>query len=273
METVEWSHGFPHQHEFFELAYVENGAGINIVNDREQVINKGDFFILDPTTIHNFRKLGSEKLLITNCLFLPELIDNTLKNIRSLDLLLNNYLIKIDSRLLLTPPNLLIFHDKENTVFNIIQILRREFHQQRFAYQEIARTLFIQILIFAIRELGQEIPDNTKSLSARLIEEVEKNPQSNRILQSFAASINYSTPYVSRKFKEETGQTFISFLQKYRVDQSCRLLINTDSSIGDIAESVGYSDWVFFHKLFKKLMKCTPMEYRKLYQLPTECEA
>lgn len=253
----------PHVHDFFELAYVESGMGINVVNGIEQFVRKGDFFILNPTTSHCYRKLGNQKLIIHNCLFLPELIDNTLKNSKNLEEILNSYLIKVDARSLKIPTYLIIFHDKENTIHNIIQNLQKEFDEKQFAYSEIARTLFVQIIIFAIRELDKDVPMRQQTLSAKLIEEIEKNPQSNRILQAFAKKINYSVPYISRKFKEETGHTFISHLQKYRIELSCRLLSTTDYSIGEIADKIGYNDWVFFHKLFKNIMHCTPLEFRK----------
>ena len=253
----------PHRHDFFELAYVESGMGINIVNNTEQIVKKGDFFILDPTTSHCYRKLGTQKLVIRNCLFLPELIDSTLKTSKNLEEILNSYLIKVDVRSLKIPPYLIIFHDKDNSIYDIIQKLQKEYDEKKFAYSEIARTLFIQIIIFAIRELEKDTPLRQQTLSARLIEEIEKNPQSNQILQVFAKKINYSAPYVSRRFKEETGHTFISHLQKYRIELSCRLLVTTDYPIGEIAEKIGYSDWVFFHKLFKSIVHCTPLEFRK----------
>ena len=256
----------PHVHDFFELAYVESGIGINVVNGVEQLVRKGDFFILEPTTTHCYRKLGNQKLIIHNCLFLPELIDSTLKDSRNLEEILNSYLIKVDARSLKIPPYLIIFHDKENSILNIVQSLQREYDEKKFAYSEIARTLFIQIIIFAIRELDRDTPLRQQTISAQLIEEIEKNPQSNNILQSFAKRINYSVPYISRKFKEETGHTFISHLQKYRIELSCRLLATTDLSIAEVADHVGYVDWTFFHKLFKSIMHCTPLEFRKRYK-------
>ncbi len=131
IQAMEWKEDTPpHRHDFFELAYVESGMGINIVNNTEQIVKKGDFFILDPTTSHCYRKLGTQKLVIRNCLFLPELIDSTLKTSKNLEEILNSYLIKVDVRSLKIPPYLIIFHDKDNSIYDIIQKLQKEYDEK-----------------------------------------------------------------------------------------------------------------------------------------------
>ena len=70
-------------------------------------------------------------------------------------------------------------------------------------------------------------------------------------------------PYLSRKFKETIGISFREYLQNTRIEQSCRLLVNTNKKIIDIAQSVGYDDVNFFTDIFKKKMNITPREFRK----------
>ena len=75
--------------------------------------------------------------------------------------------------------------------------------------------------------------------------------------------MNYRLPYISAKFKKETGITVTKFLQNKRIEQSCRYLAETSLSISQIAENVGYTDIKFFNKVFKQVTKITPREYRK----------
>ena len=71
------------------------------------------------------------------------------------------------------------------------------------------------------------------------------------------------TPYMSKRFKQETGVTFSEYLKHVRIDASRRLLINTDKSVAEISELVGYMDTTFFHNTFRTIVGCTPLEYRK----------
>ena len=59
------------------------------------------------------------------------------------------------------------------------------------------------------------------------------------------------------------GITFISFLTGLRIDHALWLLSHTDQTVFAIAAQVGYSDYFYFAKVFKKTMGCTPTAYRK----------
>ena len=85
-------------------------------------------------------------------------------------------------------------------------------------------------------------------------------------LKEISEQLSYSVPYLSKIFAEKYGMTFESCLQKTRVEQSCRLLANTDKKVIEVAECVGYSDLKFFTEIFKKFMNIPPREYRKLYR-------
>lgn len=73
----------------------------------------------------------------------------------------------------------------------------------------------------------------------------------------------YVTPnYFSRVFKEETGQHFTEWLNKYRVDKAKVLLKDVGVKIYEVAERVGYNDYKYFTHVFKKYTGLTPKEYR-----------
>jgi len=84
-----------------------------------------------------------------------------------------------------------------------------------------------------------------------------------KISDAFGGDGQYSTPYMSKRFKQETGVTFSEYLKKVRIDASRRLLINTNKSVAEISELVGYVDTTFFHNTFRDIVGCTPLEYRK----------
>jgi two-component system response regulator YesN len=63
----------------------------------------------------------------------------------------------------------------------------------------------------------------------------------------------YVTPnYLSRIFKAETGENFVEWLNKFRIEKAKELLKNHSFKTYEIAEKVGYSDYKYFSSNFKK---------------------
>ena len=70
---------------------------------------------------------------------------------------------------------------------------------------------------------------------------------------------------LSDRFFEATGETIITYLNKYRINLAALMLRESNYSISDIAEEVGFNDTAYFAKLFKKYMLHTPSGYRQHY--------
>lgn len=70
---------------------------------------------------------------------------------------------------------------------------------------------------------------------------------------------------LSDRFFEATGETIITYLNKYRINLAAILLRESNYSISSIAEEVGFNDTAYFAKLFKKYMFHTPSGYRQHY--------
>lgn len=76
---------------------------------------------------------------------------------------------------------------------------------------------------------------------------------------------NMSPNHFLKVFHEYFGQTPHDFLNTYRLERACVLLINTDLSITDIACSCGFYDASYFVKVFKKYKGMTPKKYRTMF--------
>ncbi|WP_019909441.1 helix-turn-helix domain-containing protein [Paenibacillus sp. HW567] len=81
-------------------------------------------------------------------------------------------------------------------------------------------------------------------------------------LQSVADRINVNASYLSRVFKQETGENFVSFLTRLRMEKAKHMLKEKNVKVYEVAERVGYPNTAYFSKLFKKLCGMSPEEYR-----------
>ncbi|MNJ25671.1 HTH-type transcriptional activator Btr [compost metagenome] len=64
-------------------------------------------------------------------------------------------------------------------------------------------------------------------------------------------------------FKSETGESYLEFLTKVRMEEAKRLLKDSDLKAYEIAELVGYSDQRYFSQVFRKHTGMKPTDYRK----------
>jgi two-component system response regulator YesN len=83
-------------------------------------------------------------------------------------------------------------------------------------------------------------------------------------LQSVANQINVNPSYLSRVFKQEAGDNFIRFLTRVRIDKAKFYLDSKNMKVYEVAEKVGYPNYTYFSKIFKKVVGVTPEEYRKV---------
>lgn len=98
---------------------------------------------------------------------------------------------------------------------------------------------------------------------SRAIEEIRLHYAKRLNIESISETLGVSASYLSRKFKEVTGQTFLDFLNKYRVQQAVGLLGTRKYRISEISEATGFSDYKHFCSVFKKYTTKSPTKFIK----------
>ena len=81
----------------------------------------------------------------------------------------------------------------------------------------------------------------------------------------YAGMCNLSISHFTHRFKAVTGKSLKEYVAYIRVEKAKELLYNTNLSVKEIAESVGYSDQNYFSRIFKKYSGESPLGYRKKY--------
>ncbi len=99
---------------------------------------------------------------------------------------------------------------------------------------------------------------------AQKVAEYIQNHYNEPITLESTAEIFYLNPsYFSRTFKIKLGENFIDYLTRVRMEKAIKLMRDPSLKTYDIAEMVGYNNTNYFSKLFKKIMGCSPTEYRE----------
>lgn len=79
-----------------------------------------------------------------------------------------------------------------------------------------------------------------------------------------AKLVNLAPVSFSRYFKTRTGKTLPDFINELRIGRACRMLVEDQQSITDIAMGCGFSNLANFHRQFRKRMQLAPRDYRNL---------
>lgn len=83
-------------------------------------------------------------------------------------------------------------------------------------------------------------------------------------LQYVCNIYNYHPNYISRQFSRKMGCSFTEYLRDCRVRHAAELLTNTTLPIQEIACGVGYTNALYFSRIFHGMMGLSPSEYRKI---------
>lgn len=81
-------------------------------------------------------------------------------------------------------------------------------------------------------------------------------------ISDISKQFHLSENYISQLFKKEMNVSYTYYTTHKRIQNSCKLLKNTDYSINQVALESGYTDYFHFAKVFKKNLGVTPTEYR-----------
>ncbi len=85
-------------------------------------------------------------------------------------------------------------------------------------------------------------------------------------MEYISKAFNYSPDYINRIFKKNEGIGIYKYVIKCKMNEARRLVLETDMSVAEIAESLGYSSSSYFTNLFKTEYGYTPSAYRNMNQ-------
>ena len=84
-------------------------------------------------------------------------------------------------------------------------------------------------------------------------------------LEEVADQVGFSREYFCRFFKKHMGITFLRYLNEVRISHAGRLLMNTDMSISEVMNKIGFTNQTIFNRLFKEIYGLTPRQARNNY--------
>lgn len=254
----------PHWHREVELIYVTKGTIALGIDDVPYKLSEGEIAFISGGLIHYvLASPGSERLVYQ--FDLPYFSAGN----QQADLQ------KVLSELQPVSPQW--ESETEASVRNLLEGMNQEIEQQSLGYQVALKAQLFQLLTLLIRDIPKRtrLSEKMNKLATTDVLEklddifsyVEANYQEVLTLQDIAAVSGYSSFYFTKFFKKNTGKTFLSFLNDYRIDKAKWLLINSDLPVSEIITQTGFESDKTFYRLFKRSMEMAPLEYRNAMKI------
>lgn len=190
-------------------------------NGNEQIIREGDYFVIDYGSTHSYHAL-SDEFEIINCLFLPELIDVSLKHCKSLQTVIDNYQIQFRSEYFSVSPSSNTFKDDDGCIVKLLRDMMNEFQSGLPGYGQLIRARMIEILILTMRKIyiNPAAGSHDDTMNA-VISYIGKNYASDLTLGDICKKFGYSLPYMSLKFKQNFKMTYTAFCRRSGLNRQC----------------------------------------------------
>lgn len=118
--------------------------------------------------------------------------------------------------------------------------------------------------VHRIRQTEQGVSNLSRSVLAWLDVHLEEKIR----IEDIAASLGYSTYYLSRRFKKECGKSISESLKEKRIERAKFLLQNTDLPVHEIADRLQFNSPSYFTDNFRKITGVRPSEYRSARRHP-----
>ncbi len=96
---------------------------------------------------------------------------------------------------------------------------------------------------------------------------IEENYANHITLDDLAKAAGMNRKYFCSFFHNITHRTPVEYLNSYRIEQACDLLLSTDKTVAEIAGECGFNDVSYFTKTFHRYMGITPLGCRKKRQV------
>lgn len=252
-----------HWHRELEMIVIKKGRGYVSVDLHRRPVCAGDFILILPGQLHSIEQEENFIMEYENIILKPELLisgDNDLCAIQYLIPLINQ---DIPTETFLTPA--LSYYESLAGCIRQIDLLC----DTRPDGYQMAVKGFLMLFFFSLITNSSEKKTSsamqTKSLKKMktILKYVEEHYSEPISIEDMAAISYYSKSHFMKFFKSHMGMGFIEYLNDYRLTMAERILQSREDSVLNVAQSCGFDNLSYFHRLFKRKYGVAPGRWRK----------
>ncbi|MEJ3745760.1 AraC family transcriptional regulator, partial [Actinomycetes bacterium KLBMP 9797] len=245
----------PHRHTYFEVCWVEDGAGAFVVDGATHPIGPGSLLFARPGVVHQIISAEPPGIRLAWLAFhlrlstgdaLGGLFDAFARSPRALG------------------------HDARDQVAALWTALRATGSGPALPGQDAAAAAVARALVVALAQAGTEAlrpeaaapPDTGTSAVRQALRYVQDNLDRPLSVDELARHVHLSRRQLTRLFTAHIGHSPATYVERTRLDHAAALLVRTDAPIKQIAATVGYPDVTQFTRAFARRLGAPPGRFR-----------
>lgn len=245
------------RHNFYEFYYVINGKMVVTIDEKRFYLEEGEYIVVPPMLFHSMEPDNSYAIGTAICFGATGYVDNVF----------DGKLSPFGKQLVTNIINIYAKNCNE-TEFRP-RLISNQNNNKDFAYEQSLLVNIEHLMLLILQEFkNQETisPERTRPqnlLSNEILEYLEKNFTENPTLADISKYCNYSIPHICRVFKHQFGESIVSYMNKLKIDEACKMIEKNDRTLREISEILGFDNIAYFTRIFKQLTGSTPANYRK----------
>lgn len=253
-----------HHHNFVEMVYMCRGKTTHIINGKQKVIlHEGNILFLNQHAYHSIEKTEFNDIAL-NLFMLPEVLSDATNSVSKGSFVydfLCSCLRNTDCS-----PSVLVFNVNhvipiQNLMENILWYVFSDLQNRLLMIKKSFQVLLMELQNHMDRLLNL-VPDEYDYVTMlKVLDYIEKN-YTQGSLKEISVILNRPTYSLSKLIHESTGSTFSDLIKNTRLEKAEQLLKETNMSVTDIINSIGYNNITYFYECFKARTGLTPKDYR-----------
>jgi len=130
--------------------------------------------------------------------------------------------------------------------------------------RNLSKQKLTNLLNFILLELIEQNSSKSKNVYVNeILKIVDENITKKLTLQDISNELNLSKEYISSIFKKETNRTLTNYINEQKMTAAKEFVVNSDIPLVEISQILGYENYNYFSRLFKKQFENTPINMRK----------
>ncbi|MDR1972913.1 MAG: AraC family transcriptional regulator [Treponema sp.] len=252
-----------HWHELIEITLVLKGSVSVSIDGKPYVIREGDLAVINSGAIHGYRdsRVGVENILF---LFSLEIFGEDLGELWEK----NQGQLVFARKPVISATEDSPVHRRLST---LLKKINKEYSDKKSGWHLAIKTKLYEFALILLREIPPSARESREIIrmgsNRKILEQVFSFIHHNYTdpevtLEEAAQAASLSKFYFTRFFKEQTGQTFHTYLSRIRVNRAEEYLTGSDMTITDIAYQCGFGSVKTFNRIFKTYTSISPSIYR-----------
>lgn len=255
----------PNRHDYFEVMYVSSGSVTYEIQDQLYPVGTGDLFVIGSTLLHRIGHYERRPMKAAVLYFLPELVGGTDSTSEQMEYLMP-FLVQDTG----FPHVISASTGVPSQVYELMLRASAELPASSSRARLSVKTYVKMMLVLLVNHFaawrGSENVFERQNRNLHrlepLFEHIDRHFDQAISVDDAASLLHMSKSSFMRFFKDVTGQSFVGYLNRFRVAKAEVLLAGSDLSIAEVSQRVGFCDQSYFGFVFRNLLQITPREYK-----------